>query len=225
MTDFFDDRYMLYELIKGELDGAEYVGIKEIINDLCESKYTNFLHEAIIRGKDITLETIDFCQFSSLDNATVNVSKYLSLAGNEGYNWVKIATFLLKDEEHEDNYEALRKYGENHLKTAEALGLIKRNKKNECWLTKIGYVFSNLDPNRQKKLLSRLVLRLRFIQKMLSEAVYRNVDLYDEMAILKESTRVRRSSNAKTLMNIVSNNDEVNLDYILSCITYKGGKL
>ena len=81
-------------------------------------------------------------------------------------NLIQIAKALHVDKAYKFNDVALTKYGENQVKTASQLGLTIL--RGDLWyLTSIGYVYPNINPSVQNKLLSMMLLRDPFYSKVL----------------------------------------------------------
>lgn len=142
----------------------------------------------------------DVVQFSSLSDATTGICVVLS-DSCDGMHNIDVGRKLLNDGK-ERKYGALRKYGENHAKTAIELGLVQESC-GSYYLSCLGEYFNRLSNEQQCELLRRTILRNRYFQKLLIKAQTGPVSLRGEMSFFAESTQKRRLPNVKALYNIL----------------------
>lgn len=147
------------------------------------------------------IESQDIVQFSSFIDATRNICSKLESCGDQGLSYLEIGKLLL-DDGAPRNDMAYRKYGENHTKTAQELGLTQMLY-NVSYLTCIGKIFFDLTENEQISLLRRLVLRNKYIMLLLIISQKENTTLKSQMGILSESTQKRRLSNVTKLWKFI----------------------
>lgn len=163
----------------------------EYINENCDT--------GIIRSSDIF-------QFSSLHHATVEVCKLLKECDNPGCRFLEIGKLLLNDGK-ERNAGALTKYGENHAKTAESLGLLFELHRT-YFLSIYGYELLELADDDKEKLLTRLLLRNKFIVRLIKASNNGNIEMRNFLYMLSDTTYVRRRSNIKAILNILRDSKE-----------------
>ena len=183
----------------------------EYINQLCTIPISSFI-DYIISNCSVDYMTFpDVVQFSSLEDATTGICIVLS-EFSDGLHNIDVGRKLLNDgKERKDG--ALRKYGENHAKTAIELGLVQES--SGCYyLSCLGECFNSLTSEQQHHLLSRTILRNRFFQKLLIKAQKGQVSIKSEMSFLAESTQKRRLPNVKAFFNILRNEGELIKPYI-----------
>lgn len=162
------------------------------------------------------LEFNDIVQFSSLQDATKNITTVLNSKGDEGYTFVDLGRLLLNDGK-ERNDAAYRKYGENHTKTAQEFGLTQVLY-SKTYLTCIGRILNLMPDNDQLKLLRRTILRNKYIKLMIKLSKSETLSLDSQMGLLSESTKVRRLSNVRKIWQfIVAESEEV--AYLLSKVS------
>lgn len=173
------------------------------------SEYTDRLVQIPIKGYiDYLVAQVPLCfvqsqdivQFSSLNDATAKICIKILEAGDEGLRYTEIGQLLLDDGKVRKT-GALKKYGENHAKTAVEFGLVQ-NKYDYIYLSCIGVVFGDYSIKKRNELLKRLILRNRFVQRLAILSQKGEISLEQEMAILSEATIKRRLPNIRTLFSL-----------------------
>lgn len=180
--------------------------VKEYVVELCSISIKDYLIYIENFSKVSSLSSRDVFQFSNLEDATRNLCKLVKRKGDPGLKHVAIGKILLDDGKIR-NDGAYIKYGENHAKFAEDLGLMY-SLESVFFLSCLGYILDELEEELCKKLLTRLVLRLRLVQKLYLDSLKGIVDLRDCLSVLSESTYIRRSSNVKTVLKCLINSEE-----------------
>lgn len=171
--------------------------------------------------RDITMETAeaitpkDVFQFSTLEAGTDHICQVLSEAGNPGVTFIQAGKLLLDDGTQRKDM-AYIKYGENHLKTAEALGLLYELTRT-YFVSCIGMIYLNLDTEDRKKLNVRLFLRNKFVARLIKATASANVDARQFLYMLSDATYIRRKSNIKCILRYLQGSTE----YDFSAITQK----
>ena len=149
----------------------------------------------------VKIESGDIFQFSDLDDGTTVFCEKMSRTDNPGMKFIDIGRLLLDDgKDRKDG--ALVKYGENHAKTAEMLGLSFELCKT-YYLSGIGYIYVELSKEQQDRFLTRLVLRNKLITRLYQATKNGNVNMREFMYMLSDYTYVRRKSNVKKNINIL----------------------
>lgn len=175
--------------------------IRSIINIPIES-----IIEHIKQMKRQPIYSFDVFQFSDFENATKNLCTKIKCTDNSGLNFIEVGKILLDDGcVRKDG--AYTKYGENHIKTAELIGLAFKCE-GKYYLSPIGCVFNNLSETEKNQLLTRLILRNKLISQSLlvalNDAFYMKSFLYE----LSESTYIRRKPNIKHIIEILNSSTE-----------------
>lgn len=174
--------------------------------------------------RDVHMETVeaiipkDVFQFSSLEAGTVKICNVLNEAGNPGVTFIQAGKLLLDDgTQRKDG--AYIKYGENHLKTAEALGLLYELT-HTYFVSCIGTVYSKLSEEDRYKLTVRLFLRNKFVARLIKATAAANVDARQFLYMLSDSTYTRRKSNIKCILRFLQESMEYDFSAIIDKIYF-----
>lgn len=180
------------------------------VNNEPVSNYLTYIKNSIKQEK---IEPDNICQFSNFADATSNLCVKLKSIDNPGLSHLEIGK-LLQDDGKERLDIAYTKYGENHAKLASMLGLVFRLC-SSYYLSGIGYIYTELSPADQEKLLIRLIIRTKLVTQLYKASQNGIVNLRDFLSVLSDSTYVRRRSNIKKVLNCLSNTSEYDfIDFI-----------
>ena len=174
--------------------------------------------------RDITMETAeaitpkDVFQFSTLEAGTDHICQVLNEAGNPGVTFIQAGKLLLDDGSQRKDM-AYIKYGENHLKTAEALGLLYELT-HTYFVSCVGMIYLNLNEEDRKKLNVRLFLRNKFIARLIKATASANVDARQFLYMLSDSTYIRRKSNIKCILRYLQDSTEYDFSEIFQKIYF-----
>ena len=117
-----------------------------------------------------------------------------------------------------DNVYANKKYGENHVKTAESLGLTVSSNRR-YFLSAIGFIYPSLPKDKQDQLIARLVLRNSLVYNVLYKALNgQSVKIEQEISFLSSSTIKRRKKNSLMFCQLIELNKDVDVHAILERI-------
>ena len=220
LKDFFNyeyDKKINVSIINNEFDVIKTDVVKYIYNIInipieCFVTYINddCYCEAIMAS--------DVFQFSNIDDATYNICSIIKSIGNPGLKFKKIGELLLNDGKSRTDI-ALNKYGENHIKTAELLGLAFKNNQN-YYLSGLGILYGELTTDVQEKLLTRLVLRNKLIIQVFLLAKNGKLNLETFLYDLSRTTYVRRKSNIKRIIKILDESNEYSFKSLINNIIY-----
>ena len=152
------------------------------------------------------IESRDVFQFSDLDDGTFTFCEKMKSTDNPGMKFIDIGRMLLDDGK-ERKEGALVKYGENHAKTAEMLGLSFELCKT-YYLSGIGYIYVQLSEEKQKRFLTRLVLRNKLVTRLYQASKNGDINMREFLYMLSDSTYLRRKSNIKTILNVLASSEE-----------------
>ena len=141
----------------------DYDSVVSYVRDLNQIPLVLFVQYVFENCSTSYITFQDVVQFSSFSDATNGICNVLSASDNNGLSNIEVGHALLNDGK-ERNDCALRKYGENHAKTAIELGLANALF-NRYYLTCLGLVFTTLSAFYQTELLRRTILRNRFFSK------------------------------------------------------------
>lgn len=175
--------------------------VKEYVEKINSRPIMDYLSYIEKYSRVCSLSSRDIFQFSNIEDATRNLCKRVKVEKDPGLKHIAIGKILLNDGKLR-NDSAYTKYGENHAKFAEDLGIM-HSLVSVFFLSCLGYILNDLDEVSFKKLLTRLILRLRLVQKLYLDSLKGKVNLRDCLSVLSETTFVRRSSNVKTVLKIL----------------------
>jgi hypothetical protein len=216
---FFNRSKEIEENIKfaGSNSSYDSAELQEYVYTLLKIPYKSFLDHVRTNEYDICLLSSDVPQFSSIESATSKICTILKLQRiDQGYSFTELGKLLL-DGKTRSEY-ALKKYGENHVKTAVDLGLC-RKEGNKYYLSALGYLYADLSEECKHKLLSRLALRHKLVFRVIHKILNNQfVYITDEIAFLAKSTIERRRGNCLLLCKLISLNQEIDTTGIIEKI-------
>lgn len=186
--------------------------VEEIIAEPID-RYIAYI-KALKEREQITSK--DVFQFSDLSDATIVICEKIKAHNNPGVRYIDVGKILLDDGKTRKD-GAYTKYGENHVKTAEAMGLFFELSRT-YFLSCLGYVYCDLSNDDRQKLLTRLLLRNRLIVRMIQASENGYVNIREFLYMLSDSTYLRRKSNVKVVLNILGSSDEYDFTNIVEKI-------
>lgn len=218
VTEFFKQQYekkinkdiLFYSFSEDEMKRYILQSIEEPVEH-----YLAYMDQ--IKEKEEIL-SCDIVQFSKLDDATYNICCKMMRLNNPGMKFFEIGRLLL-DDGIERGKDAYIKYGENHVKTAEILGLTFELC-HSYYLSGVGYIYSSLSEENQERLLVRLILRSKLIKRMYQASRNGRVNMREFLYMLSDSTYIRRRSNIKKVLNILYNSKEYDFKMLDSLIKF-----
>lgn len=186
---------------------------QKYIIELTSIPLSAFVEYIIQRCKRLPIEAPDVFQFSNLDDATLNVCKAIHSTGNTGLTVQQIGRLLLHDGKTRSE-TAFNKYGENHIKTAEAFGLAFRANRREHYLSAVGMAYANLSDETRDKLLTRLVLRNKLMSQLILASYANVIELDAFLYDLSHSTYLRRRTNIKCMIGMLNETTEFDFSFL-----------
>lgn len=215
LDDFFScsfeseiNKKMMYRNYEFELSKVLFY-----VKQLLEIDFDDFIQYIISNYNVHYLTSEDVLQYSDFTDATVNICKSLKMFGDNGYRFLEIGKILQNDGVIRNDV-AYRKYGENHSKTAENIGLLQKIEYT-YYLSCLGYVLEYLTDLELTDLINRLILRNRLVQRLIYRSVNNGESSYSfECGFLKEKTAIRRKSNIRKLVQKVKISTEKFKPYI-----------
>lgn len=175
--------------------------VKNYIDKILSIPYSEYIdyikdYKGIVNDDQLT-------QSSSFAACSTEMCSALESQGNPGLHFVDIGK-LFPQYVKVKNEAAFRKYGENQIKTSTQLGLTFEY--YGCWyLTCVGYIFNDLEVDKQKSLLARTILRIPLYQSIIAEIQDNDVDIMRYMQSLSASTIGRRSKSIVRMINLCLN--------------------
>jgi len=219
-VEFFSQKYE--KEINNKMMYYDYVFPKEemigYINNINNVPIEEFIKYIFFDNKDISIKAKDVMQFSNIEDASTRLCRELKYNGNNGVKNIEVGKLLLIDGK-DRNDGAYIKYGENHAKTAEMLGLVCEFT-HTYFVSSMGYIIDEIDEISRKKLLERLILRSKLIRQLICATKKGNVSVRAFLYMLSDSTYIRRRSNIKTILRILKESSEYDFSLILDKIIF-----
>ena len=187
------------EILKRYFEDGTYDDANTLIDTLLYYSDEDIV-ENVVSTEEKTIEPYNIPQYSSYDDGTVNIIHYLRCIGDFGPNFVEIGKHYLGSDH---NDVAYTKYGENHAKLAEALGLasIVNEGRKRVYLTEIGRELEKRDIEVQKNCIKKLAGQIPIVQRAFKDD-FRGVSELERLMYdyLSESTVKRRRKNTWDLV-------------------------
>lgn len=190
--------------------------VREYVERLLKVPVDEYIDFIVEKKEREQVLSKDVFQFSNFDDATVRICEKLKEINNPGVKFLEAGKLLLDDgKERKDG--AYIKYGENHLKVSEMLGF-SFELCHSYYLSGIGYIFNELNYNKQNELLTRVILRSKLISRVFQASLNGKVELREFLYMLSDSTYIRRSSNIKRIFEYLRKYEDYSFDKYLDNI-------
>lgn len=176
--------------------------LRNYIKDIIEIPYEEFLY-FIISWNYPPIATEDMTQSSSFSAAEIEMCDILSENDNPGYSFEEIGSLFPQYCKSNTEY-ALRKYGENQIKTSKQLGLVFLNY-SSWYLSCFGYVYKELNDSERAAFLARSILRDPFYGTIIRDVISNDVTINKYLVGLSPSTIQRRSSGILRILRFALN--------------------
>lgn len=220
LTAFF--KYDYEEKTKADILSGNIAGIEQQSNDylmeLASIPLSYFVEYITSNCKREPIMASDVLQFSDINDATINVCSVICAKDNTGLCFQDIGKMLLNDNIARSQ-TAFNKYGENHIKTAELLGLAFKTGKRQYYLSSTGVAFCKLSEDIRDKILVRLILRNKLFVQLILVASNSAFDLEAFLYDLSKTTYLRRRTNIKFLINLLISSPEYDFSFLANNIT------
>ena len=186
------------------LDDVDYVvpkdRILEYINKVIDIPYADFIAYLKDNPNTQEIDSSHITQCSSFIACEASLCEVLLNENNPGLEYAEIG-ILLSSFISSNKSGALRKYGENQIKTAFQLGLAFEYY-NHWYLSCLGYVYLDLDNEKRLSILARTLLRDPLYAKLIIDITQRDIYLKDYMDFLSVATINRRFPSVVKLLSI-----------------------
>lgn len=154
------------------------------------------------RRMQMLINPANIPQFSDFDDGINNVITIIRQMGDFGPGYEQIGKYLLGKGKKPLAYV---KYGENHAKLAQQLGLLKIKKEGRqgtIYLSEVGKIYEAFPKAKKMEYIKKQVLKIPIIHEL---TFYKNnIDIFEELShYVAESTARRRTSNVKKIMGLV----------------------
>lgn len=173
--------------------------LRKYVEQLLSIPYQDFLYFLI--GWDFTpIDSGDITQISSFSAAEIEMCEALLSFDNLGLTYEEIGQ-LFPQYCQSHTPAALKKYGENQVKTSKQLGL------TFCYYGKwflncLGYIYSELSEENRRSLLARTILRDPLYGSIIKDLIFQDVYLEKLMSGLSLSTIKRRSGGVLKILQL-----------------------
>lgn len=153
---------------------------------------------------DSTFTSKDVFQYSKLEDAIVSLCNLLEYE-NDQLNFYEAGHKLMQS----DREFACIKYGENHIKLAEAFSLVKLKKvalkgARCASITALGSISTRLSAKDRNELVRRLAVRNPFVKSLIFNAKNREVSYQDLVSrVLSGQTIIRRKHNVEIIVDLI----------------------
>ena len=139
-------------------------------------------------------------QYSSISDGTIGMISYLRKSGNFGPDFDEVGKHFLGINHNEAAY---KKYGENHSKLAELLGVvdIRNEGRRKVYLNDLGIEIEKLNVEEQEDCFDKLACRIPVVQYAIQNDIYDGNEV--EILLqhyLAETTAKRRRKNTLDLI-------------------------
>lgn len=186
------------------LDDVDYIvpkdRILEYINKVIDIPYADFIAYLKDNPNTQEIDSSHITQCSSFTACEASLCEVLLSENNPGFEYAEIG-ILLSDFVSSNTSGALRKYGENQIKTASQLGLAFEYY-NHWYLSCLGYVYLDLDNEKRLSILARTLLRDPLYAKLIVDITQQDIYLKDYMDFLSVATINRRLPSVFKLLSI-----------------------
>lgn len=198
------------------LDDVDYIvpkdRILEYINKVIDIPYADFIAYLKENPNTREINSSHITQCSSFTACEASLCEVLLSENNPGLEYAEIG-ILLSSYVSSNTSGALRKYGENQIKTAYQLGLAFEYY-NHWYLSCLGYVYLDLDNEKRLNILARTLLRDPLYAKLIVDITQQDIYLKDYMNFLSVATINRRLPSVVKLLSIcLSECDKYNIHH------------
>lgn len=203
-------------ILSGDIAAVE----EQAVNYLCalaDIPLSEFVDYIVKNCKREPIMAADVFQFSDIKDATINICNVICAKENTGMCFQDIGQLLLGDGT-QRSQTAFNKYGENHIKTAEVLGLAFKTGKRQYYVSSTGIAFCKLPEETREKIIVRLVLRNKLFVQLLLVASNGPFELDAFLYDLSGSTYLRRRTNIKYVINLLLASPEFDFSYLANNI-------
>lgn len=195
--------------------------LRNYIYEIISIPYEEFLY-FIISWDYPSITTEDMTQSSSFSAAEIEMCNIFIENDNPGYSFEEIGRLFPQYCKSQTEY-ALRKYGENQIKTSKQLGLVFQYY-NSWYLSCFGYVYKELDDEDRAAFIARSILRDSFYGTIIRDILTCDVTINNYLQGLSPSTVHRRSSGIMRILRFAinaANKEKITLHKIIKILPPK----
>lgn len=204
---FFSKSYET-QLNEAILNDADFVvdeyGVLNYVANVIDVPYSDYITYIIENPSTEQIETRHITQSSSFEACEHEMIDVFLSENNRGLDFVSIGKHFTKYIRSNKD-QAFRKYGENQVKTSAQLGLCYEYY-DRWFLNCIGYIYNKLLKDDRQSLISRNILRDPLYSKIMSDILFKDIDILQYMGCLNSNeTKLRRYDSVKRLISICLN--------------------
>jgi len=195
--------------------------LRDYIQEIITIPYEEFLY-FIISWNYPDITTDDMTQSSSFSAAEIEMCNLFIENDNPGYSFEEIGRLFPQYCKSQTEY-ALRKYGENQIKTSKQLGLVFQYY-SSWYLSCFGYVYKELDDEDRAAFIARSILRDSFYGTIIRDILTRDVTINNYLQGLSSSTVHRRSPGIMRILKFAinaANKEKISLHKIIKILPPK----
>lgn len=195
--------------------------LRSYIRNILNIPYEEFLY-FIISWDYPLITTEDMTQSSSFSASEIEMCNILYDNDNPGYSFEEIGHLFPQYCRAQTEY-ALRKYGENQIKTSKQLGLVFQNY-SSWYLSCFGYVYKELNEIDRAAFIARSILRDPFYGTIIRDLLTQDVTINSYLKGLSPSTIHRRSPNIMRILKFAVNaakKEGINLYQVIKILPSK----
>ncbi len=203
--------------IEGCLNDVQVKRTLAYIDELTSIPLKDFIEYICMNPSAELISSLNYTQCSHIELCHIKMCRAFKSVGCKGLTNSEIGIILHQDFPQKEQHSSTNaKFGEN-VKGASQFGLAI-SKAGKWYLTSFGFVFDMLDSQKQAALMARVLLRDPFYAHLIREATHREVNIYDEMVGISETTKIRRLGNIATFCKIVTSQVDMDEEIILHSI-------
>ncbi|MDO4486951.1 MAG: hypothetical protein Q4C46_10235 [Bacillota bacterium] len=191
----------MYDYIEEFFYTRKYNRINGLISELSDISRTDLI-KLVCSYKQQIVKSSNIPQYSDFYHGTTELVNYLRKSGDFGPSFLEIGKHYSNKPKKRNTYE---KYGENHAKLAESLGLVVIRKEivKRTYLSDLGSVIETLPFNEQIVMLEKLCSFIPIVQYCLINDVQYKSEVGELLlGVMSESTAIRRTRNTWDLIQM-----------------------
>ena len=198
-------------IVMGEADLSSHLShdeVKKIVYKIIEmpvDELLAYVDASVLRG---SFDSSEIPQFGKMETLYM-IPEVYSIRGASGMDYPQLGFGLKKDPT--AKLEANTKYGENHGKVAAQLGILILEKQ-KLYPSCLTDVISSLGEKEREILYAKLCFRIPIVREFLKRAKDGNINGYEPLCKLSDSTRERRGSSIRTILRQIAllDSEEIN---------------
>ena len=210
LLDLFFSRYIENEYNEKILDDIDYIvpkaNLHKYVNNLLNIPYDQYI-DFLLNYNLGEITSLHITQSSSFRAAEIDMCRALLSRDNVGFTLIEIGE-MFPEFCKADTPLALKKYGENQIKTSSQLGLAYQYY-GKWYLNCLGYIYEELSQEDRNKLLARTILRDNLYGNLVKDIVFNDITLDKYLKGLSQSTINRRTPSILRILKLALDELEI----------------